>query len=84
MARGSSSPGSPGVGGAIKDAVDAIRTTFGPTNDGTPPVGKGGAEREQAISNEVDSIAGDASNHSSTVASNAGPQAQSSDHYNKY
>lgn len=28
--KGSSSPGSPGISGAIKDAISAIATTFGP------------------------------------------------------
>jgi len=30
--RGSSSPGSPGVSGAIKDAIGAIAKTFGPAS----------------------------------------------------
>lgn len=29
---GSSSPGSPGIGGAIKDAIGAIAKTFGPAS----------------------------------------------------
>jgi len=85
MARvsGSSSPGSPGFLGALEDAADAVRKTFGPAH-GKPPVGVGGQQRDDAITRQVDSVAGDESNHSSTVASNAGVQAQSTDHYNNY
>lgn len=40
--RGQSSPGSPGIVGAIKDAVSAVATTFGPKSITQAP------QREQA------------------------------------
>jgi hypothetical protein len=68
----SSSPGSPGIGGAISDAVDAVRKTltgYDPSKDSS---GKGGRRREETIDNDA------------STPSNAGRQAQSTDSYNKY
>lgn len=77
-------PTRPGIGGAIHDALDAIRTTFGPgaSDAASPGEGKGGAERSQAIDDAVSQAAGNGD--PSQVASNAGRQAQSTDHQNQY
>ena len=73
--RGQSSPGTPGITGAIKDAVDSLKSYMG--------VGKrsvAGLSEQQ----EADAISGVESNHSSTVSTNAGRNNQSTDAQNRY
>jgi hypothetical protein len=65
---------SPGISGAIKDAVDAVAKTFGP---------KSITQRGAKIDEAVDSADDDGS-HSSEVPSTTGRVGQSTDSYNKY
>lgn len=68
-APGSSSPGSPGIGGAISDAADALRKTLFPKKERTYGQDH---KTEREITDD------------SQVASNPGRQAQSSDASNRY
>ena len=65
---------SPGVGGAISDAIDAVKSYVGAGRRETS-----GNKYEQAQLDELDKPEG---SPSSDQASNAGKQAQSSDHMN--
>lgn len=66
----------PGVGGAIEDAVDAIRDYAGYGGKRKLPGGTNDEGNPESVDDAVDRMSG--------TASNAGKQSQSSDASNKY
>jgi hypothetical protein len=65
----------------MSDTFDEIRRTVtGWFSDKSQASGKGGDQRRRVIDDAVD----DAVNGDRNTASNAGPQAQSTDHQNRY
>jgi hypothetical protein len=71
-----SSPGSPGISGAVSDAVAALKSYVG--------MGKRSVSGNKAEQEEGEALEGAEGNHSSTISSNAGRNNQSTDAQNRY
>jgi hypothetical protein len=74
--RMSSSPGTPGITGAIKDAVEGLKSYMG--------AGRRSISGSIGEQSQGDAISGVEANHSTTVSTNAGRNNQSTDAQNRY